>query len=115
MKLSLHRKPRAASLHQSSAPPAAEPEPRPAKAEGQGYLNLPVRLLNTSTQALNQGQLASLWLSHGTWDVKCKPEAMWRPGINSSTCLPLTQRGLASRMYPKRQYFECAQLYLQDA
>lgn len=32
MKLSLHRKPRAASPHQSSAPPAAEPEPRPAKA-----------------------------------------------------------------------------------
>lgn len=94
MKLSLHRKPRAASPHQSSTPPAAEPEPRPAKL--QGCLNLPpIPALRPTPVELNQDQLASLWLSHGTWDVKCKPAQpflrLCGAGINSSTCLPLTQ------------------------
>lgn len=82
-----------------SLPLQREPEPRPAKL--QGCLNLPDPALRPTPVALNQDQLASLWLNHGTWDVKCKPEAIHGARIQQLTCLPLTKRGLASRMYPK--------------
>ena len=55
----------------------------------------PTPALRPTTVELNQDQLASLWLSHGIWDVKCKPAQPFLrlrgAGINSSTCLPLIQ------------------------
>lgn len=80
--------------HQSSASPAVEPEPRTSQAPG--CSNLPPTPTPRPTRVeLNQDQLASLWLSHGIWDVKCKPAQPFLrlrgAGINSSACLPLIQ------------------------
>lgn len=94
MKLSLQRKPRAASPISLPRPLQWNPSPGPAKLQGCSNLP-PTPAPRPATVELNQDQLASLWLSHGIWDVKCKPAQPFLrlrgAGINSSACLPLIQ------------------------